>query len=79
MHTSAKLLKYIEDNNITQAEVSRKTGIKRSRLNLMLHGKRKMPIDDYSTICKALNISGWEFLNVGDKGNIKPAHDEERR
>lgn len=47
---------YLEDNGITQAHLSEKSGITTNALNLSLNGKRKLMADEYIKICDALKV-----------------------
>ena len=47
---------YLENYGITQAYVSRKTGIEPSKLSLSLNGRRKLTLDEYSLICGVLGV-----------------------
>ena len=54
--------KYLSDTGRTQAWLSAKTGIERSKLNLSLHGKRKLTFDEYARICGALDVNTDKFI-----------------
>lgn len=54
MEVGLKIKKYLDDNGITQAFLSRKTGINRSKLNLALNGNRRLSFEEYELICGAL-------------------------
>ena len=53
---------YLENYGITQAYVSRKTGIEPSKLSLSLNGRRKLTLDEYSLICGVLGVNTDKFL-----------------
>lgn len=53
---------YIESIGMTQAFLSRKTGIETSKLNLALNGSRRLSLDEYSVICGALGVKIDKFL-----------------
>lgn len=48
--------KYLDENGITQTFICGKTNIPDSIFSNMLNGKRKIEIDEYESICKALNL-----------------------
>lgn len=62
MQTNLEIKKYLEENGITQAFISRKTGIEPSKLSLSLNGERKLTFDEYSIICGVLGVNTDKFL-----------------
>lgn len=62
MCASEKILEYLRDSGITQTFLSKKSGIPLSKLNLALHGKRRLPLPEYEAICWALDVSTDKFL-----------------
>lgn len=62
MQTNLEIKRYLEENGITQAFISRKTGIKPSKLSLALNGERKLTFDEYSVICGVLGVNTDKFL-----------------
>jgi transcriptional regulator with XRE-family HTH domain len=58
-----KIYYYLFNNGIRQKFVSEKTGIQQSKLSLSLYGKRKIPIEEYVLICKALNVPLDKFIS----------------
>lgn len=62
MEVGLKIKKYLDDNGITQAFLSRKTGINRSKLNLALNGNRRLSFEEYELICGALGLPVGIFL-----------------
>ena len=73
MDASKRIKEYLEANGISQAFVSRRTGIDTTKLNLALNGARKLTLDEYSLICGVLGVSTDTFLqprmpdNISDK------------
>lgn len=57
-----EIKRYLEENGITQAFISRKTGIEPSKLSLALNGERKLTFDEYSVICGVLGVNTDKFL-----------------
>ena len=57
-----EIKKYLEENGITQAFISRKTGIEPSKLSLALNGDRRFSFDEYSLICGVLGVNTDKFL-----------------
>lgn len=62
MQTNLDIKKYLEDNGITQAFLSRKTGIEPSKLSLSLNGDRKLTFDEYALICGVLGVDTNKFI-----------------
>lgn len=62
MQTHLEIKKYLEENGITQAFISRKTGIEPSKLSLALNGDRRFSFDEYSLICGVLGVNTDKFL-----------------
>ena len=62
LQTNLEIKKYLEENGITQAFISRKTGIEPSKLSLALNGERKLTFDEYSIICGVLGVNTDKFL-----------------
>lgn len=62
MQTNLEIKRYLEENGITQAFISRKTGIEPSKLSLALNGERKLTFDEYSVICGVLGVNTDKFL-----------------
>lgn len=62
MCVGAKIKAYLDSNGITQAHISRETGIPLPKLNLSLNGKRRLEFWEYELICGAINVSTATFL-----------------
>lgn len=62
MDVGTKIRNYIEENGISQIELSRKTGIPAPKLNLSLNAKRRLTFEEYEVICWALDLSVVTFL-----------------
>lgn len=62
MQTNLEIKKYLEENGITQAFISRKTGIEPSKLSLALNGERRFTFEEYSIICGVLGVNTDKFL-----------------
>mgnify|MGYP001653166991 CR=1 FL=1 len=64
MEVGMKIKRYLDENGITQAFISRKTGISNSKLNLALNGNRKLTFEEYELICGALGVQAGFFLKA---------------
>lgn len=55
---------YIEEQGIELVLLSKKTGITKHNIGLVLSGKRKLSLDEYEKICLALNVPYEYFFMV---------------
>jgi transcriptional regulator with XRE-family HTH domain len=62
LEAGIKIKRYLEEKGITQAFISRQTGIELPKLNLALNGKRKITIEEYALICGVLKVNTDFFL-----------------
>lgn len=62
MEVGMKIKKYLEENGISQAHISRETRINPAKLNLGLNGKRRFTFDEYAIICGVLGVDTNFFL-----------------
>ena len=62
MSVAVMIRNYLKEKGITQAFLSRKTGIDPAKLNLALNGDRKITLDEYALICGALGVNTDTFL-----------------
>ena len=53
---------YLEDHGISQKWLSNRTGIATAKLNLALHGKRRMTFEEYALICGTLGVNTDKFI-----------------
>lgn len=62
MKENLEIKKYLKDNGITQAFLSRRTKIEQSKLCLALNGERRLSLDEYAVICGVLGVNTDKFL-----------------
>lgn len=62
MEMGLQIKDYLDKNGITQAFISRETGIELPKLNLALNGKRRFTFEEYSYICAVLKLNTDYFL-----------------
>lgn len=62
MQTNLEIKKYLSDKGITQAFVSKKTGIEPAKLSLALQGERRFSLEEYAVICGVLGVNTDYFL-----------------
>lgn len=53
---------YLDNHGITQAFISRETGINPVKLNLALNGNRRFTFSEYELVCGALRLDTNFFL-----------------
>lgn len=54
---------YVNDTKLSQKQIAENMQITESRLSMMLNGKRKITVDDYLSICRAIAVPPTKFLN----------------
>ena len=64
MEVGMRIKKYMEENGVTQAFLSRKTGMPSPKLNLALNGKRRLMFEEYELICGVLGVDAGFFLRA---------------
>lgn len=64
MEVGMRIKKYMEENGVTQAFLSRKTGMPSPKLNLALNGKRRLTFEEYELICGVLGVDVGFFLRA---------------
>ena len=62
MNVGLKIKNYLGIKGISQAHVSRQTGIPSPKLNLALNGKRALQFEEYEIICGVLGVNTDFFL-----------------
>ena len=63
MDIAKKIRNYMKDTGRTQTYLCRQTGLSSSAVSLTLGGKRRLRLDEYRSICKALNVDPSFFLS----------------
>lgn len=62
MSVGTAIKNYLDRCDISQLELAAKTGISPSKICLSLNGKRKIPIEEYEAICRALGVGVEQFI-----------------
>ncbi|BDU38757.1 helix-turn-helix domain-containing protein [Vibrio nigripulchritudo] len=70
-HIVAALRRFREQGNITQKQMSEKTGISFSTIKRIERGTRKMTLDDYEAYLDTLDISHVDVLIAVETGNYE--------
>ena len=65
--TGEKIKNYLKEKGITQAHISKVTGINKMKINSILSSKQKMLLEDYLKICKVLDVPVDFFIEGGAK------------
>jgi len=62
MQVEQKIKEFLGAKGISQAHLSRESGIPFVKLNLSLNGKRRMSLEEYRSVCWALDVPADTFL-----------------
>ena len=62
MFTEKKIKNHLNQIGMKQVELSILTGISASKINLILSGKRRISLDEFSSICYALKLTPNDLL-----------------
>ena len=62
MDVGLKIKAYIDEHDISQVELSKRTLIPPPKLNLSLSGKRRLTFPEYQNICWALGVGVDAFM-----------------
>jgi len=60
---TAKIRTYMKDTGRTQSFLCRQTGLSNTAMSLALGGKRRLRLDEYCKICRALDVEPGFFLS----------------
>ncbi|MDR1567508.1 MAG: helix-turn-helix domain-containing protein [Streptococcaceae bacterium] len=55
------IAEYMKENGIKQTFICEKTGMTKHSVSCALNGKRKLSVEEYELICKALNMT-YDFF-----------------
>jgi transcriptional regulator with XRE-family HTH domain len=61
MQMYKRIKQYIDDRGLSQKIIAANMGETESRLSLLLNGKRRMTVDDYEAICRAMAVDPAKF------------------
>jgi len=62
MDIARKIRDHMKETGRTQTYLCRKTGFTTTAMSLALNGKRRLRLDEYCAICKALDVEPAFFL-----------------
>lgn len=65
MRVYERVKQYLDENNITQKELAKKTGINETAVSLILRGGRKFECDEFEKIISALDVPASTFIKPG--------------
>ena len=63
MDISTKIRNYLKNTGRTQTYLCRQAGLTSTAMSLALGGKRRLRLDEYHKICKALEVEPGFFLS----------------
>lgn len=66
------IAEYLDEREIKQSLLVKKTTLTRDAVSNVLNGKRKLEVEEYAEICKALNVS-FDFFYDVSRSNTKSA------
>lgn len=59
---ATNIWRYMKETGRTQAYLCKQTGLTASAMSLALRGKRRLRLDEYCKMCKALDVEPGHFL-----------------
>ena len=62
MCVGERIHNFLQETGRTQSWLSNKTNISPVKLNLSLHGKRRLTFEEYARICGALEVNTDKFI-----------------
>lgn len=62
MHKRVK--QYIDQHGLSQKIIAANMGVSEPRLSLLLNGKRRMTVDDFEAICRAMAVDPARFYQT---------------
>lgn len=64
MMTVAESMKqYIDDAGLKQKVIAQRANMREDTVSIMLNNKRKMTIDEYVVLCRAIGVSPTKFIS----------------
>ena len=57
-----QIANYLKRNGIKQSFLAENTSLSRQAISEALNGRRKITVEEYADICKALNVSVNRFI-----------------
>ena len=59
-----RLRNYIDSGNVSRKLVAQNSGITESQLSLILNGKRRISVDDFEKLCRAMSVDPARFYSA---------------
>jgi len=63
MDIAKKIQTYMKETGRTQTYLCKRTGLSTTAVSLTLNGKRRLRLDEYCSICNALDVEPDFFLH----------------
>ena len=65
---------YIKDNGLSKMYIAKKANIEKSRFSRIINGQSQMNMEEYQSICNAINVPSSYFfediISKNEKGDI---------
>ena len=58
-----KIRKYMDEQGVSRKQVALSMKVSESKLSLILSGKRKLTVEEYLCMCKALSLPPQKFFD----------------
>lgn len=55
---------YIEERELSRKIIAANMGVTESKLSLILNGKRRLTVDDYEALCRAMAVDPGKFYST---------------
>lgn len=55
---------YIDERGLSRRIIAANMGVTESKLSLILNGKRKLTVDDYESMCRAMAVDPARFYHT---------------
>ncbi len=63
---------YIKENGLSKMHIAKKANIEKSRFSRIINGQSQMNMEEYQSICKAINVPSSYFfgetISINEKG-----------
>ena len=66
----ARLCRYISQNGVSRKLIAVNCGVSQSQLSLLLSGKRRLTVDCYERLCRAMAVDPRKFYAGEERNGI---------
>jgi DNA-binding Xre family transcriptional regulator len=67
MNIQKNVAEYVRGHGIKQMFIVEQTGISKAKISQMLGGTRRMTVNEFAAICKALKKQPNDFINIDEE------------